>query len=168
MPLFLFEARLSNPWGANPLPPPTYTHTSDEYVLTRRPPSSSLSLSSVVKCMPTGRALPPLLFLSPRWNSSYGYCGEASLQMILLARGVWIGQAQARSLARCGSSDLILDSRAVTSCKVLLPVLDGCGVVWCGVLRCDVLCCAVVRCDVMWCDVVSCRGVCLWCYKGSN
>lgn len=58
------------------------------------------------------------------WNSSYGYCGEASLQMTLLARGVWIGQAQSRSLAGCGNSDLILNSRSVTSCSVL-PLLTN-------------------------------------------
>jgi hypothetical protein len=56
---------------------------------------------------------------------------------MLMARGVWIGQAQARLLAGCGNSDLILDSRSVTSCKFLRTVV-WCGVVswgeegWCG------------------------------------
>lgn len=78
--------------------------------------------------------------------------------MILMARGVWIGQAQARSLAKCGNSDLILNSRAVTSCRFLLAQFGRlcCGVLWCAALWAGVVCCSVV---------LSWHGVCLWCYR---
>jgi hypothetical protein len=39
------------------------------------------------------------------------------MQMILLARGIWISQRQARSLAGCGTSDLILTERKSSACK---------------------------------------------------
>lgn len=151
----LSEARLGNP---------RVTNTNTLVTMCAFRPDEPPPLFYHFKCALTGRGPPsPLFFLSPRWNSSYGYCGEASLQMILLARGVWIGQAQARSLAECGTNDLILESRdSRTSCRFLLPVF---GWLCCGVLWCAVVCCAVVWCAVLFCCVV---GVCLWCYRGSE